>query len=99
MKKNPHLGQRRSGELGRKARRKKATTAGMMHTIMMMKRRLGFLSMRKPSAKDWSQSVFVILVWIVVQINRTKPNAFRGTVPLRRVSRGVNPKDYQEVRD
>jgi hypothetical protein len=52
MKKNPHFGQRRSGELGRKASRKKAMTAGMMQSIIMMKRRLGLLSIRNPRADE-----------------------------------------------
>jgi hypothetical protein len=56
MKKKPHFGQRRCGELGRKASRKKAMTAGIMQTIMMMKRRLGFLSMRTPRAAKFGIS-------------------------------------------
>jgi hypothetical protein len=51
MKKKPHLAQRRSGLFGRKASRKKAIMAGIMHKIMMMKRRFGRLSMRKPRAR------------------------------------------------
>jgi hypothetical protein len=57
MKKKPHLGQRRLGELGRKASKKKEMIAGMMHTIMIMNRRLGFLSMRNPRAVESGISI------------------------------------------
>jgi hypothetical protein len=50
MKKKPHLGQRRFGEFGRKASKKKAMMDGIIQRIMMMKRRFGFLSMRNPRA-------------------------------------------------
>jgi hypothetical protein len=57
MKKNPHLGQSMSGEFGRNASRKKAMIAGTMQIIMMMKRRLGFLSIRNPRAKRSISSI------------------------------------------
>jgi hypothetical protein len=55
MKNIPHSRQRRSGELGRKASRNNAITDGMMQTIMIIKRRLGFLSMRNPRAAKWNE--------------------------------------------
>jgi hypothetical protein len=97
MKKNPHLGQSMSGVFGRKASKKKAMIAGTMQTIMMMKRRLGFLSIRNPRAKSLIRKIPSKEYPRNLQMNKTKPKALRGTVPWRRVSSGVNPKDYKEL--
>ena len=96
MKNMPHFGQRSSGELGRKASRKNAMIEGIIQMIMIIKRRLGFLSIRNPRAAGFGISIGSskgVIVIINLQMNKKKPNAFRGLVPLRRVSRGVNPKD------
>lgn len=93
MKKKPHLGHSKSVELGRNARRKNAMIAGIMQTIMMMKRRFGRLSMRNPRAAISELAEINQGLKVDLQINKMKPNPLRGTVPLRRVSRGVKPKD------
>jgi hypothetical protein len=99
MKKKPHLAQRRSGELGRNARRKNAIIAGIMQTIIMIKRRLGLFSMRNPRAAKFElDQVYSKAHLYNLQMNKTKPNPLRGTVPFNNVSRGLNPKDYKGSR-